>query len=174
MNVLIAIAAGVVAYGAPDHRDALDAVQQRMIDYWSYNGKQVDAYAHRPEAEYPADVTLEQCQRRTNWRVRMVNGAESYRNGYECLLEIWPNGFPAFRVDGFFYFNGEGWTYFGPLHPLSAPPRISDFDPSNDEGDLILKDGAQTYDGFPSSPYYDNYDPYQELFDLNRALSDQN
>ena len=163
MFIIAAIAAGYVAYAAPSHEDAYEAFADRVLEAWTERGQSAAHFRVRREPNFPAFLTVERCEQRKEQDIIRPSGVPDRESGYDCLLEVFPNAAPNFRTRGFFYYDGLEWVYFGAIYPRDIP-NLSEFNSLDGEGEFTLKEGAQDYDGTPRNPYYDNYDPYRELY----------
>jgi hypothetical protein len=164
MFSIFVIAAGFAAYGPPTNQDAFEAFTARILVEVRESG---DAL-REPELifapDFPLDVEIERCVPRAERAVRMETGAIVQYNGYDCIVEVWPNAQPPYRTSGFYRHTGFEWEYYGPIQEVYVPSP-SQFAPNRGGGQMVTKPGAITYDGSPSNPINDGYDPYQALFD---------
>ena len=138
--------AGVVAHTAPpSDYEALQAIQSRMLQKSSESYHAGAAASVIASAAYPLDVQLFRCRSNPNRLLPDGNGYSGEVSGHECDFMIYPAGEPAYRVGGFFYFDGN-WNYYG---SLSQPEivQIDQFDQSYDAGYVRLKPGAIEYRG---------------------------
>jgi hypothetical protein len=173
MFLLAVIAASFPTYAAPSHQEAYDAFTEKVLIVWRERGDVIAAEKFRQDPNFPADLLLERCEPRLPEEVVRPSGEIGRFAGYDCIMEVWPNTEPSFRTFGFFYHDGFEWVYSGAVYGRKIP-ALEQFQPLKNEGDFILKDGAQNYDGYPNSPFYNDYDPYKKLFELDEQYDTSN
>ena len=164
MLSLLAIAAGYAAYGPPTNQDAYEAYTAKIL----VDVREAGDVLREPQlmmmTDFPSDVIIERCVPRAEREVRHANGAVVRYNGYDCIVEVWPNAEPPYRTSGFYRHNGFEWEYFGPVQEVRVPSP-NQFARDRNSGQMVTKPGAVNYDGSPNNPINDDYDPYQALFD---------
>lgn len=177
MNMFITLmAAGYAAYAAPTHEQALEAYADERIREWLSLGDVLREDIVRSAPQFPSRVFVERCINKNDYPVERLSGEFFRVDGYRCMIEVFPNGEPSYRLAGFFYHDGNRWWFYGVFKPTRVP-TASEFDPLNDEGEMILKPGTLNYDGTPDHPFNDDYDPYKSLFLESEQLdqyTDQN
>lgn len=117
----IALLSSAVSYLAPSSDDASRAVAQRIAD--ERLGGDVTAFG----GAYPADVRLERCIGDDARAVQTTHGIWQVFSGYACVMMVSFEDNPDYKVEGFFHYDGLGWSYYGPLRPsLIVEPETFD------------------------------------------------
>lgn len=111
LSLLFAIAAGGVNYYPPTSDDATRAVARHIADF-RYNDT-ADAFG----GNYPVDIQLERCDADDARAVRNEHGIWQVFSGYACVMTVSFADEPAYKVEGFYHFDGIDWAYYGPIRP---------------------------------------------------------
>lgn len=157
------LASGIAAYGPPTSQNAYDAITDRILVLVRESGDVLyeDELAKRPE--FPSDIVIQRCAKKNNRATKLESGYIKYLGGYDCLVEVRPNGDPPYTTAGFFRHNGFEWEYHGPVREPNNPIGIKFLD-QEEPGEFILKEGSLPYEGDPANPLNPSYNPYQALF----------
>jgi len=152
-------------YGPPSHYDALVAFQEEIIEkssasYYATWGADISL-----QNNYPVDVQVVRCEADEGGRLPGTMGGEIIQDGFHCVVDIFPNAEPAYRVFGFFFYDGITWQYYGPTGPNLLIP-VHQYDPGETASSRTPKPGSILYDGQPfgkqnlQNPYKDilNYE----------------
>ncbi|MEM8770687.1 MAG: hypothetical protein AAGD92_03450 [Pseudomonadota bacterium] len=168
--LLIILAASGIGYGAPSSEIAYEAYVERLVNSSRFAGDVLGADNIREQAAYPFALQLDRCVARRDHPIRLSREIVARYDGYECVMEIWPNGEPAYRTFGFFRYTGLDWEYHGSVAPRFDRLRM-DFNLLDDNGEILTKPGALPYEGDPDDPFNDDINPYDELLDLSETFS---
>lgn len=162
MFPFLVIAAGFAAYGPPSNYDAYEAFTARILVDVRETGDVLREPEIKQAPGFPSDLMLERCEPREHRAVHLRNGAVVRYNGYDCIMEVWPNANPPYRTTGFFRHNGFEWEYHGAIQAVDVPSP-GKFSRDHDRGKMVTKPGSVAYDGDPDNPINDDYDPYKEI-----------
>ncbi len=161
--VFNAALAGGARFAPPSHSQALAAVQARIT------GEAEESYFFDatvdPERRrsFPLDVQLLKCSWNGDRRVPRPSFGVVARQGYDCVVEIFPAAQPNFRVYGFFYHTGLDWAYYGALGEAFVV-QVDRYDTGLIKSRQTAREGSELYRGQPLGPVLLK-DPYEDILD---------
>ena len=171
MSFVVIIAAGAVAYGPPSNQSAYQAFTDEILVEVQYSGDYISEQELRSKDDFPSAVNVVRCIGKSDRKVRISSGRIAYYDGYDCAVEVLPNGEAPYRTFGFFRHNGLQWEYHGPMRASRQPKN---FGSPRNKDPVLEKPGALEYEGDPRNPFNEGYNPYRDHFETFERVEAEN